>query len=386
VADFASLEWYAMVANTISQIYLEELGRPADVGGAANWLFHAREGGKDADWIRARIRELEEWHHRHDRPAAVNLPRLVPAGGVFRTDAGGRFTAIEASDFNLFGRFIKEGPDAIEPILQERAAVGFNMLRVWAVYSGNPTFELEIGRLLPSEHADYYDKLPQFLGLCAAHGLYVEFTAFTAGPVPGHWEKCGEALRDVSNVIVELANENDAHPSANLPNIQDYRPLPGIICSHGSNGSQAVPPRPAWDYEVFHTNDAFEWWRKGGHNGMELSQGAEGIAASHKPVIANENTRPDRDGNASHHEDAAAACALLIAGSCFHSQSGKKSALFSPNDRRFAEAHVRGARSVNLECQEGRYEHSAALETPDLLRVYQKVLPDGRRETVKIRK
>ena len=384
--EFASLEWYAMVANTINQLYLEELGRPADIGGVANWMHHAREGGKDADWIRARIKELDEWHHVHDKPAFVSLPRLVPSGSVFRTEGGGRFTAIEASDFNLFGRFMKEGADAIEPILKERASLGFNMLRVWGAYSGNATFEAEIGHLIPGEHADYYDKLPQFLNQCAAHKLYVEFTAFTAGPIPGHWEKCGDALRSVTNVIVELTNENDAHASANLPDIQNYQPLPGIVCSHGSNGSQTTPPRPAWDYEVFHTNDAFEWWRKGGHNGMELSLGAEGMVASHKPVIANENTRPDRDGNLSHHEDAAAACALLIAGSCFHSQSGKRSALFTPADRPFAEAHVRGARSVNLEMQDGRYEHVGGLETPDLLRVYQKILPDGRRETVKIRK
>jgi hypothetical protein len=36
--------------------------------------------------------------------------------------------------------------------------------------------------------------------------------------------------------------------------------------------------------------------------------------------------------------------------------------------------------------QDGRYEHAGGLETPDLLRVYQKIMPDGRRETVKIRK
>jgi hypothetical protein len=225
--EFASLEWYAMVSNTINQLYLEELGRPADIGGVANWMHHAREGGKDADWIRARIKELDEWHHVHDKPAFVSLPRLVPSGSVFRTEGGGRFTAIEASDFNLFGRFMREGADAIEPVLKERASLGFNMLRVWGAYSGNPTFEGEIGHLIPGEHADYYDKLPQFLNQCAAHKLYVEFTAFTAGPIPGHWEKCGDALRSVTNVIVELTNENDAHASANLPDISELSTAAG---------------------------------------------------------------------------------------------------------------------------------------------------------------
>ena len=65
---------------------------------------------------------------------------------------------------------------------------------------------------------------------------------------------------------------------------------------------------------------------------------------------------------------------------CFHSQSGKRSTLFTPADRPFAEAHIAGARSVNLEMQDGRYEHAGGLETPDLLRVYQKILPDGRKK------
>jgi hypothetical protein len=384
MSTFASLEWYATVSQTINQIYREELNRDADFGGWANWLYHAREGGRDAEWIRARIRESEEWHAIHDAPPIVTLPRLVPTGAVFRLDTGARFTAIECTDFNLLARYLVEGAAAIGPVLQERQALGFNMLRVWAAFSGDATFESEIGRLVPSEHPEIYDQLPGFCSLCAAHGLYVELTAFTAGPIPGHWENLGRVLPAVTNVIVELVNENNAHPSDNL-DTNAYQPLPGVICSHGSNGSEAVPPRPAWDYETFHTNDAFEWWRKGGHNGMELSQGdAEGqIPPSHKPVIANENTRPDRDRNPNHHQDAAAAAALLIAGSCFHSVSGKKSALLSAADRGFAEAFVRGARSVNVEFQEGRYVR----EEPGAdLRVYSKVLADGRRETVRIRK
>lgn len=382
MAQFASLEWYAEVSQTINQIYREELGRDADFGGWANWLHHAREGGKDAEWIRDRIRESDEWHAIHDVPPIVGLPRLIPAGSVFRLDTGARFTAIECTDFNLLARYLNEGAAAIRPVLAERRNVGFNMLRVWTAFSGDAVFESEIGRLVPAEHPELYDKLPAFCSLCAEHGMYVELTAFTGGPIAGHWENLGRVLPAVTNVIVELVNENNAH----RPNIDTnaYQPLAGVVTSHGSNGSQAVPPRPPWDYETFHTNDAPEWWRKGGHNGMELSEGdAEGqIPPSHKPVIANENTRPDRDGNPNHQEDAAAAAALLIAGSCFHSASGKKSAPFG-GDVGFAQAFVRGARSVNLDFQDGRYLRE---EPGQFLRVYSKVLPDGRRESVRIRR
>ena len=139
-----------------------------------------------------------------------------------------------------------------------------------------------------------------------------------------------------------------------------------MVCSHGSNGSQAIPVRPAWDYEAAHFNDAFQWPRKVGHNAMGYTVGAEALPASGKPVIANENTRPDKDGNVNHFYDAAAGAALLCAGSCFHSASGKKSALFGQGpDRAFAEAWVAGAKSVPPACQDGAYKHRGDLEGPN---------------------
>lgn len=315
----------------------------------------------------------------------------MPHGTVFRLETDEHFTAIECSDFNLFSRYLHEGQNVIVPVLKERAAIGFNMLRVWTAMQGigpnGPTFEREVGRLVPSEEPDMYNQLPKFLALCASYGLYVELTAFTGLAIPGHWEMLGAAVQGISNVIVELVNEHNAHPSIN-PN--DYHPIPGVVCSHGSNGSQSAPVRPPWPngYEAFHTNGAPEWWRKGGHNGMEFSEGdAEGIIVpSHLPMLVNENTRPDQDGNINHHYDAAAACALLVAGSCCHTSSGKKSALFSDFDRPFAVAHVAGARSVNLEFQDGHYSHVISDEGPGDLRVYRKTLSDGRFTLVRIRK
>jgi hypothetical protein len=369
---FTSADYHAE-AKGLSDIYWQELNRAPDEGGWIEWFWHWREGGKSFEWIRARIRESAEWHAIHDKPQPVTLPRLVPAGSVFTLSTGERFTAIECSDFNLFGRYLIEGEDVVREVLKERSALGFNMLRVWSEYQGNAQFTAEIGRLVPSEHDFYYEHLVTFLGLCSAYGLYVELTVFTGTGIRNHWDNLGAWLPGVTNVIVELANEVNAHPSIN-PN--DYRPIPGVICSHGSNGSQSVPVRPAWDYETAHFNDAFQWPRKVGHNSMEYTVGAEALPASGKPVIANENTRPDRDGNGNHFYDAAAGAALLCAGSCFHSQSGKRSSLFDSRDRAFAEAWVAGAKSVPLSAQGQPYKHRMDLEGPNAgatgERVYQR--------------
>jgi hypothetical protein len=134
--------------------------------------------------------------------------------------------------------------------------------------------------------------------------------------------------------------------------------------------------RPAWDYETAHFNDAFQWPRKVGHNSLEYSVGATDLPASGKPCIANENTRPDKDGNINHFYDAAAGAALLCAGSCFHSQSGKRSSLFDSRDLGFAKAWVAGAKSVPLSAQGQAYKHRGDLERPDAgatgERVYQR--------------
>jgi hypothetical protein len=308
----------------------------------------------------------------------------VPTGGSFRLKTGERFTAIQCSDFNLYGRYLQEGDDVVRAVLAERADVGFNLLRVWTAYTGGPKFTAEIGHLVPAEHPDYYDRLPGFLALCASYGLYVELTAFTGDVIPGHWEALGAVLPNCSNVLLELVNEHGAYPSNLDP--RRFAPLEGVVCSHGSSASQAVPVRPWWHYETSHWVNVYEWQRKTGHNSMEFCVGADGLVASHVPCLANENTRPDQDANEIHFYDAAAGAALLCAGSCFHSPSGKKSALFSDHDRDCAEAWVAGCQSVNLDYQDGRYRHAIELEGDDDLRVYQRVNPDGTRETVVIRK
>lgn len=325
-----------------------------------------------------------------ERPVA-SLPALIAAGPYLRLATGDPFTLIEASAFNLLGRLCHEGEGAIASVVDELQEIGFNAVRVWTAYSGNAQFQAEIGRLLPSEDPELYAGAAELSRICARRGLYIEFTGYT-GPDNGsggvtvdHWPHLGEALQPVAGqVLGELVNEHDSHPS--LHNINSYQPLPGILCSRGSNGSDRPPPRPWMQYELYHTNDAFEWWRKGGHNGMEFSVGAEGLQGSGCPVIANENTRPDHDGTLLHHEDAACAAAGLIAGSCFHSQSGKRASNLSAADRPFAEAHVRGARRFDLRFQPGRYSHVLADEGPEDLRVYRKTLPSGEVALIEIRK
>ncbi len=250
----------------------------------------------------------------------------------------------------------------IDPILKQRAACGFNLLRVWTYYDlQTPP---PIGRLIPNEYPDFYTRIvPAFVKKCARYGLYLELTAYVQPELSdlAHWWLLTEACQEVSpRPLVELVNENDQHPL----DLSPYRNVEGLLCSHGSNGSEQAPVQPFWDYCGFHTNGAYEWQRKVGHNSMEQGD---------LPVIANENTRfVDNDDSLEHAEDAPAGGALLCAGSVFHSQGGKPSVLWEGRELLCALMWATGARGVPLFCQSGPYKHRGDLEGDTYLRVYQR--------------
>jgi hypothetical protein len=309
--------------------------------------------------------------------AAVTLPPLTVAGQFFRA-GGERFTVIQASDFSLFKRYL-DGED-ITPIVDQRRALGFNTLRVWLL---NRSVVVN-GGIHPGDSPGFYEALARFVD---AVGLYVELTVFTStqGLMANVWDqqahldRTADAVRGKPNVLLELANEIDQHDNAPSPLLT--RPS-GVLISRGSNGADSVPPRhdAPWDYELYHSNDLDEFQRKVGHNAMEWAD------QSGRPCLSNENTRyVDRDRSATHAYDAAMGAALLCAGSCFHSVSGKSSTLFTGTELDCARAWVEGARSVPLEFQAGTYQHLQTLEGPDCIRAYSRRLPDGREHVITIR-
>jgi hypothetical protein len=289
---------------------------------------------------------------------SAKLPNLVTYKQFLREDSGKPITMIGCSDFNLLNRFAS-GQD-ITPILLDRQ--GANYLRVWTAYDipGIGTM-----KVCP------YDKISTFVALCAYYGFRVEFTAYTGINDPNHWNKLILACLECSTLpLLELVNELDQN--TNEPDDQGrvfdlslyQKPVSNLLISHGSNGSEAWPVTPYWDYVTFHTNGANEWWRKNGHNAMEIWNG---------PSLTDESTRcPDNDSDPAHYYDAAAGGALLCAGTLFHSVEGKQSILFEGTSRVAFNHHVGGAKSVNLDCQEGNYSHRTDLEGPDDLRVYQR--------------
>jgi hypothetical protein len=309
-----------------------------------------------------------------------HIPSPIGISGKFFTAGGAPLTIIEASDFSLFRRFLDD--EDILPVLAQRRDVGFNCLRVWLLNASVVT-----PRIHPDDYPDFYDRLPEFVDLVAAFGLYLELTVFTScgGLMPSredqqrHLDRTAGAVTFKGSVLIELVNEADQYDNATAT---DLRRPPGVLISRGSNGADSIPPRHdnPWDFEAYHTNDLSEFQRKVGHNAMEWAD------QSGRPCLSNENTRfPDKDGNIIHAYDAAMGGALLCAGSCFHSVSGKSSVPFTGLELDCARWWVDGARSVPLEFQAGQYRHLTELEGPDCIRAYSRRLADGREHVVRIR-
>jgi len=300
-------------------------------------------------------------------PVFVPLPRLVVQGHVFALETGEPFTAIQCSDFNLLNCW-QHGED-ITPVLAQRRDVGFNMLRVWTLYN---LAAANIGVFLDIDYA----RVPAFLQLCASYGLYVEFTAYTSTERVTHWDQLVAACQGQTNVMLELVNEGTL--PVNQISMGWYARPTGILASHGSGGAEGVPPWEPWDYVTFHTNGSSEEQRKVGHNAMEKPQV---ILNWYGPVLTNETSRypdvgmwvgADPARRRALAFDSAAGAALLCAGACFHSVSGKTSVLWTAAELAVALAWAEGARSVSLACQHGAYRRRDDLLTDQLLRVYQR--------------
>lgn len=349
---------------------------PANVVWAARMQFDAVTMGYSA----ARAKQLAALRVElgiTPKPSPVTR-NLVSRGMFFGLDNGELFTAVECTDFGLLASYQNEGEEALRPVMEQRADCGFNLRRVWTAFDGIPG----IGTFTTLD----YSIIRAFMAFCARYGSYVEFTAYTGWNDPHHWQNlCEAALQCSPMPLLELVNELDQNtdePDAlgrvfQLPLFQQA-PAP-LLSSHGSNGSgiNANPPvQPPWSYQTMHYNNATEWQRKVGHNSMEVWSG---------PTLANENPRyTDNTQSEPYAYDAAAGAALLCAGSCYHSVNGKASALWTPDEERCARMWAAGARSVDLRFQDGRYVNVPP--TDDLLRIYQRVLPDGSAATVEIRK
>lgn len=316
-----------------------------------------------------------KWFQLPPLESQATVKALRTNGQMLEHVDGTPFTVIGKTMFGLFARYAN-GED-IAPVLQQLKTIGFDWVRVWTL------FDIPgIGTLL---NCPYY-KIPAFVALCNAYGLHVELTAYTGINDPSHWGNlCAAALQCEMKPVMDYVNELSANLRESDPQgrfidadadadglgapyiVADgvtyhHEKVEGLLCSHGSNGSQSWPVWPYWDVLFFHTNDADEEQRKAGHNAMEI--------ANDKPVVTDETSRcPDRANNPEFFYDMGGGAALLCAGIVFHSVHGKLGQQLDDAEAACATALVGGCKSVNLSHQHDGYGRDEP-PTPFLRKYY----------------
>lgn len=130
------------------------------------------------------------------RPWPAERGRLTIDGHFFRDEAGAHWQWRGCTDFLLFHRYL-QGED-IQPVLDERIAMGFNVLRVLGMVAWD-----RLGfAFYPQRIPDYYTKLRAFADLLATNGLRMEFVVFADAQIimpheaeqEAHLEKVLKAL------------------------------------------------------------------------------------------------------------------------------------------------------------------------------------------------
>jgi len=346
--------------RTITFFFNKRLGHAPSAEQLAAYLTLCRDGGTGDEIDRRLAKEPEAaaFAARPPAPVIVAPEQLHVDGLGFVTQSGASWTMAFLSAFRHYERFLR-GED-ITPLLAEAVALGANGGRVFGAFDyGSPQNQ----RLYPREHPDYYDRLEEFCGLFAAHGLWLQFTVFAdtrrSVPTPQaqrvHWSLVCDALRRCPNVLLERVNENNQHDNwvdADLP-----KPS-GLCSSFGSNGGGNDPPGPFWDYADLHSErrgdfalstTTVNFTVKGYHG----ENGAPSFAGTHRatvvsepPGIADANVNGRRTADPRICFQMGVGCATWGAGGTAHTECGVMSVLHTDIQAECARQFFAGVRSI----------------------------------------
>lgn len=251
------------------------------------------------------------------RPSTPLLKARRVEGNFFSTADGPSLVKMITA-FRLFERFVGGG-DISAFCVQVRTA-GITDLRVLGSCAG--MFHLD-----PWAIPGLETQLDRFFTACGQLGLRVNFVVHADSRVImpdrqrqiDYWNLCGRVAQQHPNVMLSAVNEVDQTINQ-LASINDLQPIPGVLCSRGSNGGSFLEgPQPEMDYGEAHTNGQSEEQRKIAHNTWETA------SAKRRPYICSEESRftDQFPYNAELARAIGKSIAMFIAGGCFHCPAGK---------------------------------------------------------------
>ncbi len=293
---------------------------------------------------------------------------------LFRRADGSIFPWVGASDFALFARYTR-GED-IGPILNERIALGFNILRVFGMFDrfgiGGPQAS-GLGTFTPATTTNYYPKLRAFVELTQSRGVRVEIVVLadadersdgTGGLLPTlaeqqtHLTLSLAALTGTWGATVNWANEAFKN-AARVEQLRGDCRVAGVLCTYGTKLPDGDIPTvwPILDYLEPHDHERKEEWPRTARGYGEIVDALQAPVVANEPIGYAEVARPG--SRAVDPNDAAyfaATMQMFASGSTFHSDDGVASRLFRPVQLAAAKAWAFGARWVPPEAQLAPYQ------------------------------
>jgi hypothetical protein len=295
---------------------------------------------------------------------------LVKVGGVrpFKLDGqfprysddGTELLIDSATGFRFFNDFVY-APGRADAFAQSLVDNHFNMVRFAAVqdttlYLNDPRLRY---RIHPADLGEqYYALMDSFLHeYLPSWVLYPDLIGLTQTqtimPNPDdqvrHTRRLLDLMWDVYGFYSDV-NENDVNDNRIDVQVQMLQKPAGAVFLHssGSNGAGSkLPTMPIRDYVEFHTNDLFEWQRKG-KDTMDIANLARAGG------FTSESTRTDKDASKAHFEDNAKTEAAMTMGGMFHSPEGKNGDPFDFSLPHLA-AHHAGLYDGGVNYRRGQY-------------------------------
>jgi len=374
---------------TITAIYQEELGRPPDPVGLAEYLLDC-ETGATAESIRANVRTSDEYEeHWLDRiralyrevlhrppttdeliealvrfdgqPIAVlspttfaaleadvralapTLDRLAIQDTAFLA-AGAIWKWHGASDFRQFRHYL-DGLD-FSPLWAWARGLGVNIFRVFTM--------LDWADLFPEQYTD--EQLRAYAVEVGAQGFRLELVGladcailkWSLADQQRHIARVADVVGDLPHVMLELANE-PSHPTNRVDPLRFTKPTKGLWSRGSSHGDQ-LAIMPPWDYGTDHPPRDGEWPRKA-KNLLEWSDmaGVPYVGDEPNKIVGARLTREDC-------ADFSAVAELFAAGSTIHTQAlGIEGQIPTGDEQARCEAWAESWRIVPPEAQLGTY-------------------------------
>lgn len=288
------------------------------------------------------------YHGRRVLNAGTETIRLVkvPEFGNWHTD-GRTFRRVDGSewkmkfvtDFGLFNRFIKEGPQSIDGLIEQRRSVGANGSRVLGMVTWMD--------LYPQRIPDFLGKLRAFFQYTKDKNWGIEFVVFADTPsiMPSlaeqlaWWNAVVQVAQEFDHVFLELVNEWN-HP-ANMLDVSKFNPPNRPLCSRGSGLGGAYPAQPVWHYAGVH--DARDGdWAAGASFCLAVGAALKVPVVCGEPMGAHEVNQPGRRDNNPDNFRRAGRILGWGPGGTFHSEAGLRSDPWGPVQFACAQAFFAG--------------------------------------------